>query len=290
MIACQKCQESNPPDAEHCQRCGADLLPGESFKDRLIYIFGGVFGFLLSLGMLYFLGKNPDIGDQFCLFTNPAAWFIGLFLFPVSALVSTLRKTPIHKRYELRANRLKGIDADQAIADLSEAINLAPEKQKAGLLKQRAEIFKSLGKEEDAIEDRLTYMESEGAYQGQANFAQTFKLDSEQFISSARESERKQLLGEGKIMAVGFCKQCQRAVELDAKLRCELHPKKKPIIVKYTLPKNLEAMIVEVEQEGAKEYKKTKRTRTIILIALGVGSTLCCLIPALMGYFSNLTG
>jgi len=62
-------------------------------------------------------------------------------------------------------------DPEQAIADLSEAIKRAPEKQQAVLLQQRSEIYKKLGKEEDFLEDRLAYMESDGAYEGQANLA-----------------------------------------------------------------------------------------------------------------------
>ena len=213
MITCRKCNSVNPPEAENCEQCGKTLLPGESFSDRMIWFIGGIVGCGISLGMIFLLSKNPEFIEtsECCLLTNPMVWTIGVVGFPISGLVSALRKTPIYKRYENRAQRHKDLDWEQASADFSEAINLAPKKYQAGLLKQRAELFKAHDKEEDYLEDRLTYMESEGAYQGQANLAQTFGLDSDSFVSSARNTEREQLIAAGKIKAVGYCKKCQGA-------------------------------------------------------------------------------
>lgn len=292
MITCRKCDSSNPSEATHCEHCGADLLPGETLKDRLLGFLIGVFGGLLSIGVLYLLMKNPELAEtsQCCIFTNPYVWFIGIFFFPISALVNALRKTPLHKRYENRANFHRTKDPEQSLADYTEAINLAPPKKKAELLKQRAELYKTLGREEDFLEDRLTYMDSEGAYEGQANLAQTFKLDSDQFVAGARDSERKNLLAEGKIKAVGFCKQCQQAVELNEKSRCPIHPKKKPIAVKYSLPKDFEVKFAEVASEGAEQFKKTRRTRKIVLIVLLVLILFACVIPMLITYLPGLLG
>ena len=67
-----------------------------------------------------------------------------------------------------------------------------------------------MGKEESFLEDRLAYVESEGAYKGQANLVKTFKPDSDQFVAGARDSERKNLLIEGKIKAIGFVNNVSR--------------------------------------------------------------------------------
>ena len=286
MITCSKCEERNPPNTEVCQKCGANLLPGETFKDRLTVFIFGIVGGVISLAVLLFLMHNPELTEtsECCIFTNPYAWFLGILGLPIMGILNAVRKTPIYQRYENRAKRHKEVDPEQALADLSEAIHLAPEKQKASLLQQRSEIYKALGREEAFLEDRLTYMESEGAYQGQANLAQTFKADSESFVASARESERKQLVAEGKINAVGFCKKCQHVVVLNEKLECSIHPKSKPLATKFVLPTNLESALLKSEEEGATQFKKSKRTRTIILIILVVVIFLCVVIPLLFRF------
>jgi len=81
MITCRKCQAINPNEAEVCQNCEANLLPGESFKDRLgIFIFG-IIGGVLSAVVLFFLSKNPELSEtsECCFFTNPNVWFIAVF-------------------------------------------------------------------------------------------------------------------------------------------------------------------------------------------------------------------
>lgn len=292
MIKCHKCQTNNPPEEEICQNCDVDLLPGETFKDRLGIFFMGIFGGAVSIGVFIFLMNNPELAEtsECCIFTNPYAWFIGIFGLPIAGIINAIRKTPTYRRYEYRAKRHIEADPQQAIADFSKAVDAAPEKERASLLKQRSEIYKKLGKEDDFLQDRLRYMESEGAYEGQANLAQTFKLDSDSMVSSARDSERKQLVADGKIKGVGFCKVCQHPVVLNEKLRCPLHPKKKPIDVKYVLPKDLESALLEVGEKGVKSYQKTKRTRLIILIILAILLIFCVVIPLAVNYLPDLFG
>lgn len=284
MISCHKCQMVNAASATVCAGCGTDLLPGETFKDRLFAFILGLVGCGISIGMFYFLWKNPDLIEtsQCCLLTNPVIWIIGIFFFPISGMVSALRKTPVYQRYENRAKRHLKTDWEQSVADFTEAIKLAPKKQQAALLKQRSEVYKAQGAEEEFLEDRLAYMESEGAYEGQAGFAKAFKLDPEQFVASARDSERKQLVAEGKIHAVGFCKKCQKAVDLNAKLRCPTHRKPKPLMIKTVLPKNYEQAMIEVQNEGAKQFKKKKTTWLVVLILGVVLISLCVIIPILV--------
>lgn len=251
--------------------------------------FFGLIGGGISIGMVYFLSKNPELIETLgcCLLTNPNIWFIGIFFFPISGIVGVLRKTPRYQRYENRAKRHLNTDWEQAVADFTEAINQAPKKQQASLLKQRSEVYKAQGDEEEFLEDRLAYMEAEGAYEGQASFAKTFKLDPDQFTASARDSEQMQLVAEGKIHTVGFCKKCQQAVDLNAKLRCPVHTKPKPLMIKTVLPKNYERALIEVQDEGSKQFNKTRTIRLVVLIVVIVLFALCCIIPALVGYFQQ---
>jgi len=284
MVICRKCKANNPPEADRCEQCGANLLPGESLGERALWLVGGIIGTGLSAGMLYLLSTNPESIEtsEFCLFTNPVVWMIGIFVFPISGLVSALRKTPLYKRYENRAKRHINLDWEQALTDFSKAIELAPKKVQASLLKQRADVYKAHGMEDDYLTDRLEYMESEGAYQGQADFAQVFKLDSDQFITSARDSERKRLVAEGKIHAVGFCKKCRQAVTLNAKIRCPDHPKSKPLATRFTLPKDLELVTQEVETKGAKTFAKQRTIRIVLLVTVLAMLVFCIAIPLLM--------
>ena len=80
------------------------------------------------------------------------------------------------------------------------------------------------------------------------------------------------------------------AVELDDKMRCPLHRKKMPIEVKYLLPKDLESGILEVEEKGLESFRKSKRTRLIILIILAIFLILCVVIPLAVTYLPDFFG
>jgi hypothetical protein len=290
VISCHKCKQSNPAEAKLCQNCGADLLPGESISGRLILLISGIFGGLFSVGMIYVLANYPDIADSSCMFTNPVIWYISSVLLPIIGIVSSLRKTQVYQRYELRAKRHIATDPEQAVRDLSTALDLAPEKEKAALLKQRAEIYKTLGREEDEAEDRLAYLESEGAYKNQAGLAQVLGGDTDVFIAGQKDSERRQLVKDGKIDAVGYCPLCQKAVILNQQIRCDLHPNKKPLAINYALHKNRDATLLQVEEQGLKQFKRKKKKRMIFLIILAVIFILCVVVPIISNLFPRLFG
>ena len=290
MITCSKCKAQNPSELEKCQNCGYTLLPGETFTDRLVYFIGGIIGMGISIGMVYFLGKNPDLMEtsQCCLFTRIELWYLGIIVFPIMGIVSALKKTPVYKRYQMRAQRHQESDPEQALVDFAEALALAPEKEKAEILKQRSALYTKLGREESSIEDRLEYLQKDEAYQGSAAFGRIFGLDEDQMVSGARENAQKLMVASGKATAIGYCPKCGKAVVLNEKLKCPIHPKKKPINTKLVTPDKVDEALIEVTNLSMPQVAKTKKNRTILLIILAILVTLCCVIPLAMGLIGDL--
>jgi len=289
MITCKKCQESNPPDQTVCKKCAADLLPGETIGGRIGSLAAGIIGGIIAGFIAYFLITHPDITEssKICLLTNPTAWFFGAFAAPITGIVSAVRKTPLYIRYEKRAIRHKEIDPEQALADYSKALEIAPEKYRASLLKARADIYSKLGKEEQAVEDRLAYTYSEGAYEGESSFARMLGADRDTFVSASIKDERKRMLASGKIKAVGYCGTCDRVLELTETQKCPHHPKAKPQDITYIMPKDLETAIAKVEHERVEQHKKTGNKRMVIFVILGIIIVICIVIPVLLALFSK---
>lgn len=290
MITCVKCKEQNPANLENCQNCGHTLLPGETFGDRITIFIAGLIGMGISIGMLFLLEKYPDLTDlsQCLIFARPEVWFIGIVGFPITGLIGALRKTPMYKKYENRAQRHQEIDPEQALVDLSEALQLAPEKEKAGLLKQRSALFNKLGREKEALQDQLEYIQDDEAHKGTSSFAQTFGLDGDTMVSDAKKSKQKQLVDSGKVTAIGYCVKCAKAVVLNEKNRCPEHPKAKPYNTTYILSDDVEQMLIELTEKSMPEVAKTKKKKTIFLIILSALLVICCIIPLAMGLLSNL--
>lgn len=285
MITCHKCKAINDTGTIHCQNCHKDLLPGYSFSYRMVLMIVGILGFLFCAWMLYRLIQNPELtlGAELTICASPIFWGIALFLFPIVMLVELLKKTPVYTRYELRADRHMKIDPEQSLADLSEAIKLAPNKKLGVLLRKRSDIHKMIGNEEEAIKDRLGYLDSEiDNEDGFQSLGNTFQLPMDKITSGYREGERRALVKLGQIKAVGFCKRCRKAVDLTWKIRCPNHPRKKPLTVKYVLPRDLDSALAEVEEIGSKQFRK-KRVITIIILVLIVAAVTICIIS---GYTS----
>jgi hypothetical protein len=285
MIVCRKCKAINNTGTAHCQNCGRDLLPGYPFSYRMLVMLAGIIACLFCAWMLFRLIQNPELtlGAELTFCASPVFWVFAMVLIPIVTLVETLRKTPVYTRYELRADRHKKIDPEQTLADLTEAIKLAPKKKQGALLRKRSDIHKMIGNEEEAIKDRLGYLESdiddEDGFQSLGN---TFQLPMDKITSGYREGERRGLVKLGQIKAVGFCKKCQKAVDLTCKIRCPDHPRKKPLTVKYVLPKDLDSALVEVQEAGSKQLRK-KRVITIIIMVLIVVAISACIV---IGYMS----
>lgn len=281
MIQCVKCQSENTADREKCQECGTDLLPGEGLADRLSYIVYGIVGGVLSGIGAYFLIQS-EIELPECLLISPQLCLLATIGLPIMGIASALRKTPLYQRYATRARRHIELDPEQAIADFSQALELAPEKEQAGLLKERAELYGKLGMEEEATRDELDYTSSEGAYSGGRGIARFFGADDDVYAADRGEDERKAMVAAGRVKALGYCSKCARVVELNPKLRCPDHASPKPKAVRFVLPDEVEAAIPEVLNEYTKE-SRTKRNVAIIAGLVVGGPLLCCLLTYAIG-------
>ena len=283
MVICPKCQEQNPPDSKLCLNCGSDLLPGETIKERIGVLITGIVAGIVAVIIAYFLIQNPDFAEsrELCLLTDPSAWIFAAIVCPIAAFLNTIRRTPEFRKYENRAKRHLQIFPEQAIDDYSKAIEIAPDKHKASLIKSRSELYRKMGKEEESIKDQLEYMEAEGAYEGSSSFVGMIGGDKDTYIEQTKKTERRQLIADGKIKGVAFCIQCQQAVELNEKLKCPLHPKAKLINSTFIMPNDLEATLESVEKTSSDELKKTKKRRLIVFIVIGVFLLMCVIIPLL---------
>ncbi len=284
MVICPKCQVSNPPDRTICQNCGSDLLPGETLKDRLATLIIGIIACVIGGLIAYFLIRNPEITEssEICLLSDPIAWAFASVFSLISAIVTTIRKTPEFQKYENRAKRHIDLYPEQAVSDYTKAIELAPAKQKAALIKARAELFMKIGREEESIKDKLEYMTAEGSYDDAASFVRLFGGDKDAYIDQTIKDERKRLISEGKIKGVAFCTKCQRAVELNENLKCPLHPRTKLLKATFVMPADVDQTLQNIDRSAGEEWKKTRKRRLIVWIVIAVLLVVCVLIPILM--------
>lgn len=289
MVYCAKCKKENKTESDVCEYCEASLLPGENIQDRIGNLAVGILGGIIAGGISYFLFTHPEISEtsELCLLTSPAAWLFAAVAVPVSSVALALRRTPEFTKYENRAKRHKDLDPEQAVADFSKALEMAPEKEKARLLKERGALYEKLGREEDAVRDKLAYTSAEGAYADQSNLARMFGADKDAYASSAIKGERKQLLAQGKIKAVGFCKKCGHVVELNERLSCPLHKKPKPQQIQYVMPSEVDAGIAQVEKEMQAALPKKRRTKNIILVIALLVILLCVILPVVVSMIQN---
>ena len=277
MIQCPKCETNNTSSHDVCEECGAKLLPGEGIGDRLGNLIVGILGGIMAGAGAYVL-VEAQIELPECMPVSPAACIFAAIASPIAGLVSALRKTPLYKRYATRARRHIEIDPEQAVADFSQALDTAPEKERAGLLKERAALYEKLGMEKEATRDQLDYTSAEGAYESGRGITQLFGGDADVYASDRGKEERKGLVAAGRAKALGYCSKCGGVVELNADLRCPDHPSTKPKAVRVVLPDEVEAVMPEV----LSEYTKDRRTRRNMLIVVGVivGIPLLCCIAS----------
>ena len=150
MIQCEKCKADNDAQATTCSKCQADLLPGTSRRDRLNVF--GLLGFLAVVagGLGYFSYRISQ--GVVC---GGIAIVLGLLavLMLAGGISEMFARTPPWHRYWLRAKRHKEIDAEQAIADVTRALELAPKKELGELRSFRAEMYARVGRFEEARRD-----------------------------------------------------------------------------------------------------------------------------------------
>lgn len=286
MIQCPKCEANNPSGRDVCEACGANLLPGESIRDRIGNLIVGILGGVMAgVGALLLIKYEVEIPE--CMIISPQACLFAAIASPIAGLVSALQKTPLYKRYATRARRHIEIDPEQAIADFSQALETAPEKEQAGLLKERAALYEKLGMEKEATRDQLDFTSAPGAYDG--GIMRLFgDAAVEGYTAGAGDQDRKKLVAAGRAKALGYCSKCGGVVELNPDLRCPDHTSAKPKAVRVVLPDEVEVAIPEV----LSEYTKDRRTKRNILIVLGIVigiPLLCCIASTIMNSLAPST-
>jgi hypothetical protein len=280
MIQCLKCETNNLATLEKCDACGANLLPGEGIGERIGNVIAGILGGIIA-GVAAYLMIQAEIETPDCWIISPASCMFAAFAVPVMGIVSALRKTPLHQRYARRARRHVELDMEQAVADYSKALENAPEDERAGLLKERAELYEKLGMQEEAVRDRLEYTSSPGAYKTGRGVTRLIGGDADTYAQEVGKDERKRLVAEGTVTALGYCPKCKDVIELNADLWCPIHPSVKPRAERFVLPDDMEATIPEILTE---QLRMVRARRTVyIVVGLIVGSTLaCCVFSAVM--------
>jgi Bacterial SH3 domain len=265
-IHCQKCKSENPPTQVKCRQCGAKLLPAEGIGTRIGYFVGGllgagVFGYLAYLG-----ATNPESAPMIC--QSPVqAGFISI----LSALLGigmALRRTPVYIRYANRAERHVELNLPQALTDMSQAIELAPEKERADLISKRIKIFEKLGMEREALRDKLEYTLEPGAFQLGSTLTSFIGGDKDVYASGRGESERKMLLESGEAKAVGYCARCKEAVELTTDLRCPIHHARRPKDVRFVLADEVEIGKQHIYEEKAIQRADVVKRRRLLAFAV----------------------
>ena len=279
MVHCEKCSSLNPPEQQRCQNCGKSLLPGTGVLVRFFVL---LFSFALAgLGLFIItrMMKDPNYEGLGCALTSPIFWGFVVVVTPISGLIFALKPTPLYEKYLERGKRHINLDKEQALADFSKALELAPEKERAPILKERAKLLESMGQVEQATRDKIATLENPNAYSGAEGFAALTGLDRDSVVKGMRESDQKALLQANSAVALGYCTKCKAAVQLDVKSHCVLHPHARITNIHLAVPADINAKMAEIQEAGMKDQRRAL-IRTIVFV-LGL-IILCVVISMLM--------
>lgn len=280
MVHCDKCKTVNPPDQPQCQNCHRNLLPGTGAVVRLVGLIFSLAVAGLAVWVIYRMYKGFSMPELGCFFTSPVFWGLVAIITPISGLVFALGKTPMHERYLERAKRHLTLDRDQALADLNQAVTLAPEKSRAPILKERAKLLESMGQTTDAARDRIALLDA-NQHEFAGSIAGGLGADKDIFVNNLHNAERDALLKTKTAVALGYCSSCRAVVELNEKNRCPLHLNKKPADIRLAVPADVESVKASMMVERARISRLT-RIRWIVTI---LGLVLLC---AAVIYLGNM--
>lgn len=241
-IHCPKCKTKNLTDAERCQQCGKNLLPGQGAGLRLFFLFfflmlAGVCAYLMYWNFIREGAPNPE-----SFWLNPVSLSVGILVSLILAFVLALRRIPRYKRYEMRSLRHVSLNIHQSIADLTRALELAPDTMQHSLLKQRRSLYEKIGDSINADRDRLALALHPEAWKSEGDFLSVFGgLEGDAFSWSMRRAAIDTLLSSGIAVAVGYCRACKAVVELNPDKRCPVHPKIKGRDEELVIPEDVAA-------------------------------------------------
>jgi len=275
VIFCQKCKNENAPDATRCSRCGTTLLPGAGVGERLVVFIGSLIFAMLGFGAAYlFFRFKPEFGGKDWIYLaglivfGVFVVFVGLFgslrkiplherygtrakrhasLNPWQAIadygsaIKTAQPTQAFDYMLERAKLYQGLGKTvEARADWQgalENINIRLEAPKASvdLIKQRAEIFRDLGMQDECAMQMLQYtIEKEKTFKSKRSdvamgWEEGLLKGSDDFNRQELDKIRTEILANPKYKIVGQCKNCHSVVDLGAWLECTNNAKHKKI-------------------------------------------------------------
>jgi len=272
MVICPKCQAQNLPDRMTCSQCGAKLLPGRSVLERIGWLVAGVVLAAVFAGLAWLFTQMEDVPP--CC-ASP----LTLGLLALGGLVGGLRlafsPTPEYEKYVKRAQRHVEAVPEQALADFTTALELAPEKNQAEILKQRGELYSKLGRKEEALADLSTYAASPQAHKGAKVVSEVIGVDMEEAAGALTEQPtiealQRELVQKGALKGVGYCKHCKDAVELDENRCCSRcgGRVKEPRFVK---PHEGAAELANIRKEAT-----ARRKRRLIWLTVGGVALFAC--------------
>ena len=263
-IHCPKCKTKNPTNAERCQQCGKNLLPGQGAGLRLFFLFfflilAGVCAYLMYWNFIRQGAPNPE-----SFWLNPISLSVGILVSVILAFVLALRRIPTYKRYEMRSSRHLNIDINQSIADLTSALELAPDNVQHSLLKQRRSRYEKIGDSTNADRDRLALALDPDAWKSEGDFLSVFGgFEGGAFSWSMRRAAIDTLLTSGVAVALGYCPACEAVVELNKDKRCPVHPKIKGRDEELVIPADVAAgklaVLAKLEHKKAPLAKEITR-------------------------------
>lgn len=274
-IHCPNCKTQNQTNSERCQQCGKDLLPDQGTGLRLFFLFfflilAGMFVYLMYWNFIREGAPNPE-----SFWLNPVSLSVGILVSLILAFVLALRRIPKYKRYEIRSSRHLNLDIYQSIADLTSALELAPENVQHSLLKQRRSLFEKIGDSTNADRDRLALALHPDAWKSEGDFLSVFGgLEGDAFSWSMRRSAIDTLRSSGVAVAVGYCPACKTVVELDKDMNCTVHPKIKGRDEQLVIPEDIAAgklaVMAKLERKKAHlagEITKMLEAKEVIAVA-----------------------
>jgi hypothetical protein len=178
------------------------------------------------------------------------------------------RRTPPYQRYLNRAKRHLQLDPGQALADLNRALELAPAKAQAEVLKERANVHLALGQKPQATRDTLVSTQADGAFSGSAALASLAGIDSNTFVDGMRSNTQEALLKTGEVQALGYCRKCKDVAELDEKLRCKQHRRAKIEQVRFATREDRDLTRLAILGSFQDKSRSLRKRRLVPLVAV----------------------
>jgi len=269
MIICKYCQEKNQPVEKTCQKCGNDLLPGETVQEKISSIIGMIIVVVIGWFITLLLTKYFDLGSSIVsgmIYTIPLL----ITLITIVKIIDSFKETPDYIKYITRAERHKSKEPIQALSDSNIAIKLARSKNLFTFFSGDTttiplyKMFLSLCSELEAsnlsLEYKLTLMSI------------AFDIVAKEIIKKYQEiinsvnKEIGKLVNEKEYAMIGYCTRCNKAVVLVENQKCSLHPKAIISNIRIIQSANIDDSLVLLYEEVNK--KKGVFTETEIKVFL----------------------